>query len=101
MLEIGRQALDLLLALQGDRRSRRNTPNSLSGKTARRSETTSSAPKQKITTAHLPESADKGTGGELVISGIHVGIAWIMRQVAARRRNGQVLIALMDGRVGL
>ncbi len=50
---------------------------------------------------HLPESADKGTGGELVISGIHVGIAWIMRQVAARRRNGQVLIALMDGQVSL
>ncbi len=37
----------------------------------------------------------------MVISGIHVGIAWIMRQVAARRRNGQVLIALMDGQVSL
>ncbi len=58
-------------------------------------------PHNKNTTAHFPESADKGTGGELVISGIHVGIAWIMRQVAARRRNGQVLIALMDGQVSL
>ena len=58
-------------------------------------------PQNKNTTAHFPESADNGTGGELVISGIHVGMAWIMWQVEARRRNGQVLIALMDGQASL
>lgn len=58
-------------------------------------------PKNKNTTAHFPESADDGTGGELIISGIHVGMAWIMEQVEARRRNGQVLIALMDGQESL
>ncbi len=58
-------------------------------------------PQNKNTTAHLPELADDGAGGEIPISGIHVGIAWIMGQVASRRRSGQVLIALMDGQISL
>lgn len=58
-------------------------------------------PSNKNTTAHFPETSDNGVGGELAISGIHVGMAWIFGQVAARRRSGQVLIALMDGQEGL
>jgi len=38
-------------------------------------------PKNKNTTAHFPEVADDGIGGTLPISGIHVGMAWIMAQV--------------------
>jgi len=55
-------------------------------------------PQNKNTTAHLPELAADGAGP---ISGIHVGIAWLMGQVASRRRSGQVLIALMDGQISL
>jgi len=58
-------------------------------------------PRNKNTTAHFPESADDGVGGEVAISGIHVGMAWIIGQVAMRRRGGQVLIALMDGQESL
>jgi plasmid stability protein len=58
-------------------------------------------PSNKNTTAHFPETSDNGVGGEIAISGIHVGMAWIFDQVAARRRSGQVLIALMDGQEGL
>jgi hypothetical protein len=58
-------------------------------------------PQNKNTTAHFPEVADNGDGGELAISGIHVAMAWIMGQVATRRRSGQVLIALMDGQESL
>jgi hypothetical protein len=58
-------------------------------------------PRNKNTTAHLPELANDGVGGKIPISGIHVGIAWIMGQVAGRRRSGQVLIALMDGQISL
>jgi hypothetical protein len=58
-------------------------------------------PQNKNTTAHFPELADDGDGNSIAISGIHVGIAWVMGQVAARRRNGQVLIALMDGQASL
>jgi len=58
-------------------------------------------PVNKNTTAHFPEVADDGAGGEVAISGIHVGMAWIMHQVALRRRCGQVLIVLMDGQESL
>jgi hypothetical protein len=58
-------------------------------------------PQNKNTTAHFPETADDGEGGEVAISGIHVAMAWIIGQVSARRRPGQVLIALMDGQESL
>ncbi len=58
-------------------------------------------PQNKNTTAHFPELSSDGEGGELAISGIHVGMAWIMGQIALRRRSGQVLIALMDGQESL
>lgn len=58
-------------------------------------------PQNKNTTAHFPELVSDGEGGKLAISGIHVGMAWIMAQVALRRRHGQVLIALMDGQESL
>jgi hypothetical protein len=58
-------------------------------------------PQNKTTTAHLPCTEDDGEGRELAVSGIHVGIAWLMRQIALRRRKGQVLIALMDGQESL
>lgn len=58
-------------------------------------------PKNKNTTAHFPESQDNGVGGQLAISGIHVAMAWIICQIATRRRPGQVLIALMDGQTSL
>lgn len=58
-------------------------------------------PQHKNTTAHFPELAEEGEGGELAISGIHVGMAWIAEQVLARRRPGQVLVALMDGQESL
>lgn len=58
-------------------------------------------PQNKNTTAHFPELADDGEGGELSISGILVGIAWIVAQVLTRRRPGQVLIVLMDGQLSL
>ncbi len=64
-------------------------------------ETSRPKPRNKNTTAHFPESADDGAGGKLAISGIHVGMAWLMAQVAARRRSGQVLIVLMDGQESL
>ncbi len=58
-------------------------------------------PQNKNTTAHFPEIQDNGDGSDLSISGIHVAMAWIMGQVAARRRRGQVLIVLMDGQESL
>jgi len=58
-------------------------------------------PQNKNTTAHFPEPQDNGDSSDLAISGIHMGIAWIMGQVAARRRSGQVLLALMDGQESL
>ena len=58
-------------------------------------------PKNKNTTAHFPETEDDGIGGSLPISGIHVAMTWIIGQVIARRRRGQVLIALMDGQESL
>jgi len=58
-------------------------------------------PQNKNTTAHFPEIQDNGDSSDLSISGIHVAMAWIMGQVAARRRPGQVLIALMDGQESL
>jgi len=58
-------------------------------------------PQNKNTTAHFQELAENAEGGEVAISGIHVGLAWIAAQVLARRRRGQVLIALMDGQESL
>jgi len=58
-------------------------------------------PRNKNTTAHFPESSRDGGGGEVAISGIQVGMAWIFGQIAQRRRSGQVLIALMDGQESL
>lgn len=58
-------------------------------------------PQNKNTTAHFPEVADNGVGREVAISGIHVGMAWIIAQVDSRRSFGQVLIALMDGQESL
>lgn len=58
-------------------------------------------PQNKHTTAHFPSTEDDGTGTEVAISGIHIAMAWIMTQVLARRRPGQVLIALMDGQESL
>jgi len=58
-------------------------------------------PQNKNTTPHFPEITDDGQGGELAISGIRVGAAWIAEQVSQRRRPGQVLIAWMDGQESL
>jgi len=58
-------------------------------------------PQNKNTTAHFPEIADDGEGGELAISGIHVGMAWIESQVSQRRQPRQILIVLMDGQESL
>lgn len=58
-------------------------------------------PQNKNTTAHFPEVQDNGDGSDLSISGIHVAMAWIMEQIVARRRPGQVLIVLMDGQESL
>ena len=58
-------------------------------------------PCNKNTTAHFPETGSDGEGGGVAISGIHVGIAWIMGQVLQRRRAAQVLIVLMDGQESL
>lgn len=58
-------------------------------------------PCNKNTTAHFPETVCDADGSEVAISGIHVGIAWIMKQVLQRRRAGQVLIVLMDGQESL
>jgi hypothetical protein len=58
-------------------------------------------PQNKNTTAHFPETHAEQDGSAFQISGIHVGMAWIIAQVTARRRKGQVLIALMDGQQSL
>lgn len=58
-------------------------------------------PRNKNTTAHFPESASDESGSQVAISGIQVGRAWIIAQIALRRRSGQVLIALMDGQESL
>ena len=58
-------------------------------------------PANKNTTAHFPEVEDNGVGGDVRISGIHVAMAWIIGQIALRRRAGQVLIVLMDGQESL
>ncbi len=58
-------------------------------------------PRNKNTTAHFPESASDESGDQVAVSGIQVGIAWIIAQIAPRRRSGQVLIALMDGQESL
>jgi len=54
-------------------------------------------PCNKNTTAHFPASASDDAASQVAISGIEVGMAWILAQIALRRRSGQVLIVLMDG----
>ena len=39
-------------------------------------------PCNKNTTAHFPETVSNGDGGDVAISGIHVGLAWIAGQLA-------------------
>jgi len=58
-------------------------------------------PQNKNTTAHFPEVARNEKGGEVAITGIQVGLAWLAAQVLARRGRGQVLIVLMDGQESL
>lgn len=58
-------------------------------------------PKNKNTTAHFPVLQDNGAGTQIPISGIIVGIAWIIGQIHLRRRIGQVLIVIMDGQLSL
>jgi len=55
----------------------------------------------KNTTAHFPESASNDDVSQVAISGIVVGMAWILGQIGMRRRSGQVLIVLMDGQESL
>ncbi len=58
-------------------------------------------PKNKNTTAHFPETEKNGDDAKISISGIHVGMAWVMNQILQRRRLGQVLVVLMDGQESL
>lgn len=58
-------------------------------------------PQNKNTTAHFPITSEDESGKANIISGILVGVAWIMNQIALRRRVGQVLIVLMDGQESL
>ena len=58
-------------------------------------------PQNKNTTAHFPITTEEDSGKTNIISGILVGVAWIMSQIALRRRVGQVLIVLMDGQESL
>ena len=58
-------------------------------------------PQNKNTTAHFPEAEDDGNGELVPISGIHVGMAWLIAQIAQRRQAGQVLLVLMDGQESL
>lgn len=58
-------------------------------------------PKNKNTTAHFPIMEDNGDGPQIPISGIIVGICWLIQQIQLRRKPGQVLIVLMDGQVSL
>ena len=58
-------------------------------------------PKNKNTTAHFPHSEDNGDDTQIAISGIFVAMAWIVQQIALRRRVGQVLVVIMDGQESL
>lgn len=58
-------------------------------------------PQNKNTTAHFPTTTEDESGKTSITSGILVGVAWIMSQIALRRRVGQVLIVLMDGQESL
>ena len=53
-------------------------------------------PKFKHTMAHFPTACPDGDL-TIHVSGIHEGTAWLGAQVAARRKNNQPLILLMDG----
>ncbi|MEX1027154.1 MAG: ISKra4 family transposase [Candidatus Paceibacterota bacterium] len=58
-------------------------------------------PQNKNTTAHFLMTEDDGTGNSVLISGIHVAMAWMIGQTTQRRRAGQVLVVLMDGQESL
>jgi hypothetical protein len=58
-------------------------------------------PQNKNTTAHFPTTEDDGTDNSILISGIHVAMAWIIGQITQRRRASQVLVVLMDGQESL
>lgn len=58
-------------------------------------------PQNKNTTAHFPTTEEDETGKSTTISGIYVAMAWIIGQIALRRRAGQVLVVLMDGQESL
>jgi hypothetical protein len=58
-------------------------------------------PKNKNTTAHMPQLADEGDGTQLLLTAICVGIAWLATQIQSRRRADQELVVLMDGQESL
>ena len=58
-------------------------------------------PQNKNTTAHFPVTKKDETGKSVTTSGIHVAMAWIISQIALRRRANQVLVVLMDGQESL
>lgn len=58
-------------------------------------------PQNKNTTAHFPEAAVDVNGKAVSLSGILLGVLWIMSQLKLRRRAGQILIVLMDGQESL
>jgi hypothetical protein len=58
-------------------------------------------PQNKNTTAHFPVTKKDETGKSVTTSGIHVAMAWIIGQIALRRRANQVLVVLMDGQESL
>lgn len=64
-------------------------------------ERTRPEPQNKNTTAHFPIATEDQSGTASIISGILVGVTWIISQIALRRRAGQVLIVLMDGQESL
>ena len=121
VLQLGCQALEMFLALQGhgdlgeevqtaDGKFAQRNVRTAEDITAAlfRDESDENAAKQsrpqpqnKNTTAHFPELAGDGEGGEVSLTGIQVGLAWLAAQVLARRRPGQVLIMLRDGQESL
>jgi len=57
-------------------------------------------PQNKNTTAHFPVAKDDEMGKSVTTSGLHMAMAWIIGQIALRRRANQVLVVLMDGLCG-
>lgn len=58
-------------------------------------------PQNKNTTAHFPLTTEGATGKSVTTSGLSMAMAWIIGQIALRRRANQVLIVLMDGQESL